>query len=175
LSGRAAAAPFATSARRRALLLFLLAAFFAVQLAHTVADRNTWPFCSYNVFSFLPPLRLPVPRAVLHQDDGAEQVVPLGRVVPLEFFRARQVLLNVLMRGDDPLQGERVAAALLRRLNEAPWPAFDETLASARPAPGRRFVGLDLVLYTVDTADYRPPGPPRIVGARPAYAFREVP
>lgn len=172
LSGERA---YAMSARRRALLLALLALLFGAQLAHTVADRNTWPLCSYNVFSYLPPARLSVPRAVLHQDDGATQVVALGKLVPLEFFRARQVILDVLVRGDDPLQGERVASALLRRLNERPWPAFDETLASARPAPGRRFVGLDLVLYVVDTADYRPPGPPRVLAARLAYSFRDIP
>ncbi len=146
-----------------------------MQLGHTLKDRNTFPFCSYNVFAFLAPTRLVTPRAVLRQSDGATQVVPLGRVVPLEFFRARQVVMRQVVGSDDPVRGERIAAGLLRRLNEAPWPAFDETLASARPAPGTRFVGFDVELFVLDAGDYRPPGPARILGRRPVYSFLAEP
>jgi hypothetical protein len=125
-----------------------------VQLGHTLLDRNTFPFCSYNVFAFQAPARL---------------------VAPLEFFRARQVVMRAVVGNDDPVRGESVATQLLRRLNEAPWPAFDETLASARPAPGTRFVGLEVVLFVLDTRDYRPPGPPRILGRRPVYSFLAEP
>jgi hypothetical protein len=129
--------------------------FAAVQLAHTLRNTNRWPFAAQNMFSHDAPVmtRLMV---VLYDSLGGERVVFPYSVLPVEFFRAQRVLSQVYLESGDFERQERFACALLDRLNDAPWSAFDEVDASARPPAGARFEGFELVLYEYTLDAYVP-------------------
>jgi hypothetical protein len=119
----------------------------AVQLIHTLQNANRWPFVAQNMFSHTAPLVVPRLMVVLHDSLGGARVVFPYSVLPVEFFRAQRLLYQVYLEGEDADRQERFAVTLLARLNDDPWPAFDEVEAPARPPPSARFVGFDLVPY----------------------------
>jgi hypothetical protein len=128
----------------------------AVQLAQTLRNTNRWPFVAQNMFSHaVPPVtqRLMVE---LHDSLGGKHLVFPYCVLPVEFFRAQRLLLQVYQEGNDPERQERFTATLFDRLNGAPWRAFDEVEAAATPPPGARFVGFDLVAYEYALDAYVP-------------------
>lgn len=147
------------SPRARARLGLALAAFFAVQLLHTVFDSNRWPFCSYNMFNRTMPLQLWTLRARLRDSGGQTQTVDAARLLPVEFFRARDMLHSVYVAGRDESLKQGLARLILARLNASPWRAFDETFASPRPSAGASFVSLELLAWRLDLSRRRGPEP----------------
>jgi hypothetical protein len=158
----------AMTPRRRRWLTVAFCAFFIVQLAQVLTPvmpaLKLWPFCPYNLFAFRINLReVQYFQVILREDDGVTQTVAPGHVVPMEFFRANGILINVFWLGKDKARQDAIARTLLDHLNKHPWPEFDETYPAARPRPGHRFVGLDIVGAVWDFADYRyaEPFPPK--------------
>lgn len=164
----------ASRTRHKCVLLVFAALFFGVQLAHTCFRTNNWPFCSYSLFSFRPGLAVSTLRVIFHGADGSTQTGRAGQLVPLEFFRAQQVLYDVYVRSDDRVRATAVAHVLLDRLNSAPWAGFDETLAAARQPSGVQFVGFDIILQILETGSPSSPRtPPVVVRSQTVFSFRE--
>ena len=128
----------------------------AAQLAHTLRNTNRWPFVAQNMFSHAAPPVMARIMVELHDSLGGKQLVFPYSVLPVEFFRAQRLLLEVYQEGNDAERQERFTIALLDRLNRSPWQAFDEVEAAARPPPGARFVGFDLVPYEYALDAYVP-------------------
>ncbi|EMD21776.1 hypothetical protein [Amycolatopsis azurea] len=53
-----------------AVTLAAAASYFCVQLAHTLRDRNRWPFCAYNMFNYHVPDRCEQLRVVFYDSGG---------------------------------------------------------------------------------------------------------
>ena len=106
--------------------------------------RRLWPFCAYDMFAFRVREPTRTLRVVLEDDGGLKTTVAPGNVLPMEFFRATGVLDSVYRQGHDERKKEQLAQAILVRLADEPWSAFDETWRAARPRPGHRFVALDV-------------------------------
>lgn len=123
-----------------------LAAWVIRQLIQTLANRPRWPWVPQNMFAHdLPD---PVRRVVvaLWDSQGGHVLVEPGNVLPVEFFRAQRMLIQVFASKARGLERDAFALRLLARLNDRPWSAWDEVDAAARPRPGTRFVGFDLAL-----------------------------
>jgi|GEM_PF-2321904 len=116
------------------------------QLLQTLANRPRWPWVPQNMFAH--DLADPVRRLVvaLWDSHGNHVLVEPGNVLPVEFFRAQRMLLQVFAPESDDQHKDEFAQRLLARLNDRPWRAWDEVDASARARPGTRFVGFDLAL-----------------------------
>lgn len=140
----------------RAAAAGALALWCGASVALTVADRNVWPLSAYNVFNFVPTPMTQEVEVTLTRSDGKVVSVLPGQTLPIEFFNARSTLIEVFVRGDDPVQQIELARTMLERLNAHPWAGFDETWPAARSAQDPKFVALsiDLVLR-----DYRRVGP----------------
>ncbi|GAA3836819.1 hypothetical protein GCM10022226_68440 [Sphaerisporangium flaviroseum] len=141
--------------RKPALMAAILGAVLVGQFFHTVVDRNRWPFCSNNMFNRTLPRRFPQLRIRLRDGDewtGLRQVYGL---MPLEFFRVVDIFAVILLENQDEELKDRFCRTILRRLNTRPWAAFDEVGRSERPTHPRGFTGLEVLMVTVDVADYR--------------------
>lgn len=125
------------------LLLAATISVCAVQLGCTVLDRNAWPLCSYNMFNRVPIVPTPYLGVVLIENDGTRTEVLPGATIPVEFFRASDVLLEAY-QGRDRSKQAAFSGTVLDRLNVQPWGAFDETMAAATPRSGSAFIGLEL-------------------------------
>lgn len=126
-------------------------AYLVGQVAHTVANTNRWPFCTFNMFAYHKRDRALQMRVRLLTDDG-EAVGPTDpwSLLPLEFFRVVSVLERVFHAQDDTEIRDRFCRQALERLNRRGWPGRDEVKASFRAGPGRRFVALELYFVEVD-------------------------
>lgn len=123
------------------------------------------------MFAFVPPRRTGLLEAVLYHDDGSTQVVPPGRLIPVEFFRANGIAARVFGAAGDDARKDRLARLLLARLNRAPWSPFDERYAPAVPPSGSSFIGFDITWRSVE---YAPSEERRIVGQRRVlYSYLE--
>ncbi|MCG7525364.1 hypothetical protein MHW47_13030 [Streptomyces sp. OfavH-34-F] len=131
-----------------------LAGLTVAQFVHTVRDRNRWPICSNNMFNQVLPDRVPQLRVRLR--DGTRWTEPrqVYGLLPLEFFRVVDICAAVLMENEDERVRDAFCRRVVERLNTRPWKGFDEVAPSERPAAPEGFTGLELLLVTVDTADY---------------------
>lgn len=137
----------ALSPRTRSRLNGALALFFALQTTQLVLVRlgfRLWPFCSYDMFAQRAASNPQTLQVTLIDDQGDATRVHPGAVLPIEFFRANELIYEVFVRGRDSERQQRLAADILRRLNEEPWAAFDETWAASAPRGKRRFVALEV-------------------------------
>lgn len=125
-----------------------------VQFVHTVRDRNRWPFCSNNMFNRVLPDRLPQLRVRLRDGDQWTEPRSVYGLLPLEFFRVVDICAAVLMENEDRQVRDRFCLRVVQRLNSSPWRGFDEVSDSERPTAPNGFTGLELLLVTVDLADY---------------------
>jgi hypothetical protein len=123
----------------------------SIQIILTLMDTNFWPFCSYDLFSFLPTEARTRLIVAMYEDDHTVQTVSPGNILPLEFFRANHLIADVYFYPGNAKRKIAFAAYILDQLNNAPWIAFDETYAAATPQSGRRFVGFDLLAETTST------------------------
>lgn len=142
-------APHALSPRTRSRLNWMLALLFALQTTQLILVRlgyRLWPFCSYDMFAQRAVATPQTLQVTLIDDQGDATGVHPGAVLPIEFFRANELIYEIFVRGQDSERKQRLAADILRRLNEEPWPAFDETWASSTPRSKRRFVALEVEL-----------------------------
>jgi hypothetical protein len=155
-------------------MLLGAAGLFARQLACTWTDRNSWPFCSYNMFNRVLPERIAQPRVVLVDDAGPTGPMPVYGLLPLEFFRVMSVSSAVYLGGTDAATRDRFTERMLDRLNDHPWRAFDEVRASVRPRSGR-FTGLDLYEVWIDLSDYDPEADRPVHDQRLLYSYRRQP
>lgn len=127
----------------------MLALFFVLQTTQLVLVRlgyRLWPFCSYDMFAQRAVPRPRTLQVTLTDDRGDAVQVQPGNVLPVEFFRANELLYEVFVRGQDRQRKRQLASDILRRLNEEPWSAFDETWAARAAQKGRRFVSLEVEL-----------------------------
>lgn len=132
----------------------VLAGLTATQFVHTVRDRNRWPICSNNMFNRPLPQRVEQLRVRLK--DGTRWTEPRSvyGLLPLEFFRVVDICDAVLVDNEDPEVRDRFCRRVVERLNTRPWRGFDEISASERAGDPRGFTGLELLVVTVDLADY---------------------
>lgn len=131
-----------------------LAGLTAAQFVHTVRDHNRWPICSNNMFNRVLPERIPQLRVRLR--DGVRWTEPrqVYGLLPLEFFRVVDICAAVLLENEDREVRDRFCRRVVERLNSHPWRGFDEIARAERPTAPEGFTGLELLLVTVDTADY---------------------
>lgn len=141
--------------RTKAFLLVGLILFFSFDNYHFWKEQDNFPFTSHGLFNSLSTPETELLRFVVHDNQGGRVMVDPGRVIPIEWYRAIGLAENVWVLDEDPRRKEQVAQLLLNRLNDAPWHAFDETYASVRPEPGRRFVGLEMLILHFDLDQYR--------------------
>jgi hypothetical protein len=125
--------------------------YLAVQSVCTMRNSNSWPFCSYNMFSYRVGDRCHQPRVRLVTDRGTVlgPTDPWG-LLPVDFFRVESILKIIFSARASRRVRDRFCADVLRRLNARPWPRWEEVVESFRPAPGERFVGMELSVVEVD-------------------------
>jgi hypothetical protein len=151
---------------RGALILGALA-FFAVQLACTLRNQNAWPFCTYNMFSRLAPLDMDTLIAQLRLANGETREVNAWEVIPLEFFRAINLVQRVYLRDTSRAVRDGLAGFLVRALNTHPQRNFDQTYAA--PELSAPVVGLSLLRRRLDLRD---PENPRVQEEQLLYVYR---
>jgi hypothetical protein len=156
-------------------LLAFLTVFMAVQFAHTLVLRESnWPFADNAFFNFVAPWEQEVMKVVLHEDSGKTTSAYAWNVVPLDYWVGADVLARIYHpEGDLQDKQERFARLILQWTNGEPWREFDEFYPMARPTPGARFVGLDVVLEQTDYRQYRYGEPLRPLSTRTLYSYRE--
>lgn len=160
------------SFRSKVLLVIGLIVFFAVDNYHMWIEQDDFPFCSHGLFNTLFTPRAKLLRFVLHDDQGRSVTVDSGRVIPIEWYRAVGLAENVFILESDEQRKEQFARLLLDRLNSSSWPAFDEAYAGVTPAPGARFVGLEVVLLDYDFNQYRHGEPLRPLGVERKFSYQ---
>ena len=136
------------------LLETILVFFFAIQFSQTCLNTSYWPFCPYNMFSLIPAYHRHRIKAIVYQDDNSKRTVELGNVLPIEYFRTRNLIDNVYVNNHNSRQQTLLAEDIVFWLNNKPWKAFDETYASVTVTPGHSIVGIDIVKQSVDFSDY---------------------
>ncbi|MFJ9762448.1 hypothetical protein ACIRUY_01410 [Streptomyces erythrochromogenes] len=129
------------------------ALYLGVQFWHTMKNRNTWPFCAYNMFNYTLPERWVQMRVVLYAQDGTA-VGPTDPwcLLPVEFFRVVSLMDQVFFSGGDHELREEFCRKTLRRINNSPWEDFDEVRAAPKSPTGRPFVALEVYVVEVDRA-----------------------
>ncbi|MFF4704390.1 hypothetical protein ACWC4D_09980 [Streptomyces sp. NPDC001288] len=132
-------------------VLTAAAGYLAVQFWHTFRNRNTWPFCAYNMFNYDLPDRWHQMRVVLHDADGGA-VGPTDPwcLLPVEFFRVISILNKVFFVSQDQELRTRFCERTLELINEAPWDDFDEVRASPQSPTASPFRAVDFYLVEVD-------------------------
>lgn len=160
--------------RTKALLIAGLIVFFAIDNYHMWIEEDDFPFCSHGLFNTLFTPRSKLLRFVLHDDHGHRVVVDSGRVIPIEWYRAVGLAENVFILETDNQRKDQLAQLLLDRLNREGWPAFDESYSAVSPAPGARFVGLEVVLLDYDFTQYRYGEPLRPSGVERQFTYGSV-
>ncbi|MER7916499.1 MULTISPECIES: hypothetical protein [unclassified Streptomyces] len=132
-------------------VLTAAAGYLAVQFWHTFRNRNTWPFCAYNMFDYDLPDRWHQLRIVFHDAHGG-CVGPTDPwcLLPVEFFRVISILNKVLFVSEDEELRTRFCERTLHLINETPWDDFDEVRASPVSASAAPFQALDFYLVEVD-------------------------
>ncbi|MEV7185435.1 hypothetical protein [Kitasatospora sp. NPDC093102] len=129
------------------------AAYLAVQLWHTFRDRNTWPFCAYNMFTYDLPERWHQLRVVLYDADGhAHGPADPWCLLPVEFFRVVSMMQRFFLGSEDQALRARFCARTLDLINESGWKGFDEVRAAPVSPTGAPFRALDVYLVEVDDA-----------------------
>ncbi|MFI9157782.1 hypothetical protein ACIGXI_37720 [Kitasatospora aureofaciens] len=136
--------------RSRAVLLGA-AAYLGVQFWHTFRNRNSWPFCAYNMFTYELPDRWQQFRVVLHDSaGGVTGPVDPWPLLPVEFFRVVAIMNRMFFVNEDAELRTRFCARTLDLLNRTSWADFDEVRASFRAPAGAEFTALDVYLVEVD-------------------------
>ncbi|MEV5882444.1 hypothetical protein AB0L74_06935 [Streptomyces sp. NPDC052020] len=140
-----------TIQRSARTVVTVAAGYLAVQFWHTFRDRNTWPFCAYNMFNYDLPERRHQMRIVLHDADGGV-VGPTDPwcLLPVEFFRVISILNKLFFVTEDRELRTRFCERTLALINETPWDDFDEVRAAPRSPTAAPFQALDFYLVEVD-------------------------
>src|ERR1700722_1181302 len=138
------------SGRRDVFQCFWLG-YLAVQLLHTWQDRNNWPFCSYNMFSYQLGNRQTQQRVTLVTDQGAVLgPAPPWGLMPVEFFRVERILDYVFVKNPDKKLKDAMCGAIINRLNTTQWAGWDEIRNSFTPPSGHQIVALEFSYVDVD-------------------------
>ncbi|TDV48695.1 hypothetical protein [Actinophytocola oryzae] len=134
-----------------AVLLAAGIAHLGAQLWHTVRNRNRWPFCAYNMFSYSLPDRWEQLRVVLYDTRGVSTgpMDPFG-LLPVEFFRIVSIVEQVFITSSDTALRTEFCESTVRLLNNGGWRDFDEVRTNARSASGLPVAAFDLYLVEVD-------------------------
>lgn len=160
-----------TGARLSALAIGLTG-HLCLQMAHTLADRNTWPYCSYNMFSFQAKDVQGQRRVRLVTDRGAALgPAAVWGLLPLEFFRVDRIVKKLFVEEDDHGRRDEFCAAVLERLNNRPWRRWDEVKPSLSPPPGHRIVAMELYHVEVLVGGPDPRNPRRVRNARLLHTY----
>ncbi|SDT83353.1 hypothetical protein SAMN05216371_8174 [Streptomyces sp. TLI_053] len=155
---------------RRRHVIALAAALtghLALQLFHTLTDRNTWPYCSYNMFSFHAK-GVQTRWHVKLVTDGGLVLGPVSAwgLLPLEFFRVDAIIKKVFLQNVDPDLRTSFCESVLVRLNTRPWRGWDEVKRPPVPPAGQRIVAMELCTVELDLVTTDAQGRPRIRGTR---------
>ncbi|UQE03526.1 hypothetical protein [Bradyrhizobium japonicum] len=122
----------------RSLYLLGLASLTFLQLYATVQNRNLWPISSFNVFSSAVADDVWLLKIILVDPEGHEEVVDPGRVLPVEFFKARSIARGVFLDPTRSIERDRLTTTIIETLKNNPWIGFDETLTPATTRNPRR-------------------------------------
>lgn len=140
--------------KTKRVLFSLLIIYGCSQLIHTFLNKNSWPICSYNMFSTQMPEIDEEYMIELTEDDGSKQMVKPGNCFPIEYYRLNGMIwetLNVLYAKDK----EKFFKGLITRLNTDPWKGFDEILPAAKPKSGKKFVKMKVFTFRYDLKKYK--------------------
>ena len=133
--------------------VILLTAFIIcalIQFLHVLVNRNRWPFVAQNMFAHRYSGFVKRLFVVLFYEDGEETMVLPGRVLPVAFFRAQRMLINMFCHGSSELAAREFSKLLLYRLNYKPWDGFDEIKPSVKPRNGSEYIGFQLCMCELD-------------------------
>lgn len=130
--------------------------FFSIQFYLTIFGGFFWPFSSHRLFSQLPEMKKPIIQAVLEDAEGNIYTVHPGKVIPIEYSRCSGLVRNLYRNGNKEKKTLFVNY-LLKRLNEKPWHAFDETYSPIKSLPAAPFKKLSFETQVVEFKDRTPP------------------
>tara|TARA_Y100001968_G_C19422580_1_gene752594 strand:+ start:224 stop:670 length:447 start_codon:yes stop_codon:yes gene_type:complete len=113
-------------------------------------NKNSWPFVAQNMFAHR--YKGPIQRIfiVLLDNYGHETTILPSRVIPVAFFRAQRMVLEVFTNQFGAYDRNEYANEILQNLNNKPWSRFDEIDPSIQPKKGRRFIGLQVQVCTLE-------------------------
>ena len=123
-----------------------------IQLYCVVFNVNKWPFVAQNMFAHRYRGLIKRMVIVLYRERGNKCLVLPGDVIPVAFFRAQRVLLNVYTGQACHEDIERFSRDLLHRLNYQPWPKFDEINKSAVSLENDKFIAFKIYIAELDLA-----------------------
>lgn len=133
---------------------FVIAA--VAQITSSLTGARQWPLAPYDMFAYQPSLKERSLRIRLVDTKGCVRLTVPGRVIPLDFFRAYDLFVQIYVDKSYGIGTERAFSQLvLTRLNNRPWRGFDEMLDAIRPRCGERFVSLEVVSCLYDYKAYR--------------------
>ncbi len=131
-----------------ALILFL-AVFFSIQFKLTLFGGFMWPFSGHRLFSQLAVPQKTIVQAVLKDSEGKIYFVHPGRAIPIEYSRCSSLVRKLYAEGNKDKQ-QLFCSYLLKRLNNAPWWAFDEMFPAIRPDPPAHFVEIHFEHHAIE-------------------------
>lgn len=113
-------------------------------------DKNRWPLCTYSLFNYRLPEKMPQFRVRLLTAEGSAEgpVDPWG-LLPLDFFRVISILERIFLVNDDVAIRDQWCGIVMHQLNTAPWRGRDEVRAAIRPPVTEHFTALELYLVEV--------------------------
>ncbi|MFI6764189.1 hypothetical protein [Streptomyces sp. NPDC050355] len=127
------------------------AGYLAVQFWHTFRNRNSWPFCAYNMFNYDLPEKWQQFRIVLHDADG-HTTGPTDPwcLLPVEFFRVVSIMNKMFFGPAGEDLRRTFCTRTLDLVNKTSWGDFDEIRASPVSPASAPFVALDVYVVEVD-------------------------
>lgn len=161
--------------KTKLFLCFGLTLFFSIQLLHTIFDQNSWPFCSYNMFNTILPLKFTLYTAILTKADGSQQHEEVWKLLPVEFFKAYHMIEKIYIDGKDRKTQDTFSKNLLNRLNRDPWIRFDERFPSASSAHHEKFVAIEILTNEQDFTAYSAKKPLIPVKVGSVYKYENYP
>lgn len=139
---------------QRTFILFCLLAL--PQLVATMMNWSCWPISPYNMFHTTVGKTLGTYEADLTTAHLTTRV-PIGQLLPFEFFRTKNILYRVFGNTAESAQQTKTAVAhyILDRINHHAWPSFDETWASPPMSPDGPYTGIQIWRVLYDYTDRR--------------------
>jgi hypothetical protein len=100
----------------RLYLKLLIFVFVALQLSLTLKQTNLWPFCSYSLFSYIPPKKMKRTKIKVHLKDSKTEVLSLSQTIPLEFIKSASLYRQIFLYGSSE-QKIQFSSLILNSLN----------------------------------------------------------
>ena len=132
------------------VLVTALCVSVLIQLYCVIFNVNKWPFVAQNMFAHKYKGLIKRMVVVLYRENGNKCLVLPGDVIPVAFFRAQRVLLNIYTSKANCENIERFSRDLLHRLNYQPWTKFDEINKSVACSENNKFIAFKIYIAELD-------------------------